>query len=74
MNLKQLTKQRRTEYPKKMPTLGRIKAGRILMTIVALPLGTLWLFPVAATMIIPMKPSLWAKDKIRYFNEWRLLK
>lgn len=58
----------------KYPTLGRIKVGRILMGVVALPIGTSALFPVAAAMMIPIKPSLWAKDKIRYFNEWRALR
>jgi len=50
---------------KKYPRLVRNKLGKTLMTIVALPLGTIWLFPVAATMMIPIKPSLWAADKIR---------
>ncbi len=63
MNLKQAIKQK--VDGKKYPRLFRNKLGKTLMTIVALPLGTLWLFPVAAAMMIPMKPSLWAKDKIR---------
>ena len=50
---------------KKYPKLIRIKLGKTLMTIVALPLGTAFLFPVAAAMMIPIKPTLWAKDKIR---------
>ena len=50
---------------KKYQKLFRVKLGRMLMIIVALPLGTAFLFPVAAAMMIPMKPSLWAKDKIR---------
>lgn len=58
----------------KYPTLRRIRAGKALMVIVALPIGTSWLAPVAATMMIPIKPTLWAKDKIRDFREWRLLK
>ena len=59
---------------KKYPSLFRIKAGKILMAIVALPIGTSWLFPVAAAMMIPIKPTLWAKDKIKYFGEWRRLR
>ena len=59
---------------KKYPRLVRNKLGKWLMVIVALPLGTLWLFPVAAAMMIPVKPTLWAKDKIRYLKEWRNLK
>jgi hypothetical protein len=71
MNLKQMVKQRVGDD--KYPTLKRIKYGRGLMVIVALPLGTLWLAPVAIALMIPMKPSLWAKDKIRSFKEWRTL-
>ena len=41
---------------------------------VALPIGTSALFPLAAAMMIPVKPTLWAKDKIRYLKEWRNLK
>jgi len=63
MNIKQLIKQR--VGSNKYPTLRRIKAGKILMVLVALPLGTLWLAPVGLSLMIPMKPSLWAKDKIR---------
>ena len=71
MKLDQLIKQRVGDN--KYPTLGRIKAGKILMGIVALPIGTSWLAPVAAIMMIPIKPSLWAKDKIRYVKEsWSL--
>jgi len=65
MNLKQAIKQKRKEYPKKMEGLVRNKLGKILMVIVALPLGTAFLFPVASAMMIPIKPSLWAKDKLR---------
>jgi len=72
MKLDQLIKQRVGDN--KYPTLGRIKAGKILMGIVALPIGTSWLFPVAAMMMIPIKPSLLAKDKLRYVNEWRMLR
>ena len=72
MSLKYLIKQR--VGSDKYPTLRRIKAGKILMFIVALPIGTSWLAPVAAGMMIPIKPTLWVKDKIRYFNEWRSLR
>ena len=63
MNLNELIKQK--VNGKKYPTLLRIKLGKILMVIVALPLGTSILFPVAAAMMIPIKPSLWVKDKLR---------
>ncbi len=58
----------------KYKTLFRIKLGKILMVIVALPIGTSALFPLAAAMMIPIKPSLWAVDKIKYFKEWRSLR
>lgn len=72
MNWNQLIKQKVGNN--KYPTLGRIKAGKILMGIVALPLGTAFLFPVAAIMMLPISFDLWAKDKIRYFKEYRSLR
>jgi len=72
MNLKQAIKQK--VNGKKYPRLFRIKLGKILMVMVALPIGTSALFPLAAAMMIPVKPTLWAKDKIRYLKEWRNLK
>ena len=57
----------------KYPTLKRIKAGKILMGVVALPLGTSVLFPVAAAMMMPLKPSVWAKSKLNDFQTWRRL-
>jgi hypothetical protein len=71
MNLEQAIKQK--VNGKKYPKLFRNKLGKVLMVIVALPLGTLWLFPVASAMMIPMKPSLWVKDKMRELKiEWQL--
>ncbi len=58
----------------KYPTLKRIKAGKFILGIAALPLGTSVLFPVGAALMIPIKPSLWAKDKIRSLNDWRKLR
>jgi len=72
MNIEQLVKK--IVGNEKYPTLKRIKCGKVLAVIVALPLGTLWLAPVAVALMSPMKPSLWAKDKIRYFKEYRSLK
>jgi len=63
MNLKQLIKQK--VNGKKYPKLFRIKLGKILMIIVALPLGTAFLFPLASAMMMPMFFPMWAKDKIR---------
>ena len=68
MNLKQLIKQRVGQN--KFPKLFRIKIGRALAVVAALPLFTSWLFLFALPMMIPLSPSLWAKDKIRYLKEW----
>ena len=72
MNLKQAIKQK--VNGKKYPKLLRIKLGKVLMSIVALPLGTSLLAPLVLVMMIPIKPSLWAKDKIRYLKEWMNLR
>jgi len=58
----------------KIPTLKRIKIGRVLAFYAALPLFSAWAFLIAIPLMIPIKPTLWAKDKIRYFNEWRSLR
>ncbi len=58
----------------KYPTLKRIKIGRALFTYASLPLLSFWAYSIALPMMIPIKPSLWAKDKIRYFQEWRSLR
>ena len=72
MNIKNQIKQQVGN--KKYPRLFRIKLGKALMFIVALPIGTSVLFPLAATMMIPIKPSLWAKDKIRELKIKRSLR
>ncbi len=72
MNLKQLIKQK--VNGKKYPRLLRNKLGKTLMVIVALPLGTAFLFPVAAAMMIPMSFPMWANDKLRELKiKWSLL-
>lgn len=53
----------------KYPTLGRIKVGKALMVIAAIPAGTSWMAAIAAPMMIPIKPTLWAKDKIRHIKQ-----
>jgi len=71
MNWEQAIKQK--VNGKKQPRLFRIKLGKALMFVVALPLGTSLLFPVAAAMMIPIRPSLWAKDKLREIKlKWQL--
>ncbi len=60
----------RAKLPKRMPKKLRIKIAKALSIIAALPLFTSWLFLISVPMMIPVKPTLWAKDKIRYFKEW----
>ena len=55
------------------PTKTRIRVGKLLTSIALLPIGTSPLFLLSIPMSITLSPSLWAKDKIRYFNEWRML-
>ena len=71
MNLEQEIRAR--TQGKKYPTLTRIKVGKALAVYASLPLFSAWAYLIAIPMMIPLKPSLWAKDKIRYFNEWRSL-
>ena len=71
MNLKQLIKQRVGEN--KYPTLKRIKVGRVLLVYSALPLMSAWAVIPGLILTIPIKPSIWAKDKIREIKYgWQL--
>jgi len=72
MNIKQLIKQRVGN--KRYPKLLRIKVGRVITFIAALPLLTSWMFLIGVPMMITVSPTLWAKDKIRYFKQWVLLR
>jgi len=62
MNLKQLIKQRvgNNKYPK----LLRIKVGRALSIVAALPLCTSWLFLISVPMMIPISLTTWAKGRL----------
>lgn len=57
----------------KYPTLTRIKIGRGLFAIANIPIGTSPLYLIAIPMMMTLSPTLWVKDKIRYFKEWRSL-
>lgn len=72
MNIKQLAKQKVGD--KKYPVLKRIRIGRVIGLIAALPLLTSPLFLLSIPMMMPIKPSLWVKDKIRQLkiNLWSL--
>ena len=72
--MEQFIKQRVKERGGKIPTLTRIKIGKALMIYAALPLFSAWAFIPGFLLALPMSPTLWAKDKIRYFREWRKLR
>ncbi len=64
MNLKQLTKQKRREYPKKMPKLLRHKIGKVLMVYASLPLLSAWAYGFAIPMMMSISPTVWLKGRI----------
>lgn len=72
MELKQLIKQR--VGGKKYPTLKRIKVGKALSLIAALPLFTSWLFIFSVPLMMPLSPSIWARSKLIDFKQWRMLR
>ena len=71
--LEKLTKERRG-FMGKIPKSKRRMIGKGIMVYAALPLMSLWALPIGIILALPMSPTMWAKDKIRYFNEWRNLK
>jgi len=72
MNLKQKIKNKVGN--KRYPTLKRIKVGRALSAVAALPLGTSPLFLVSVPMSSRVSPTLYVKDKLRQLKEWRKLR
>ncbi len=66
MNLKQLIKQRVGN--KKYPKLMRIKIGRAISFVAALPLFTSWMFLISVPMMMAVSPSVWLKGKINTFK------
>lgn len=72
MNLDQLIKQKRKEQ--KIKRSKKMLIGKILMVYAALPLFSAWAFIPGIILSMPMSLSLWSKDKIRYFKEWRSLR
>jgi hypothetical protein len=59
---------------KKFPTLKRIRVGKILAVYASLPLFSAWAYLIAIPLMLPISPTLWAKDKIRWVKEWRSLR
>ncbi len=64
MNIKQLIKKERSEYPKRMPTLKRIKVGRAIAFLAALPLCTGWMWGIAVPLMMPVSISTKIKGKL----------
>ena len=69
-----LAKTRINNSSEKPTILTRIKIGKVLMVYASLPLFSAWAYAFAIPMMIPLKPSLWAKDKIRDIKEWWVLR
>lgn len=55
-------------------TLRRIRAGKILTAIAALPLFTSPLFIVSLPMLLPVSFPMWVKDKINFWKIGRMLR
>ena len=72
MNLKQAIKKRVGN--KRYPKLKRILVGKILMIYAGLPLMSAWAFIPGLILSMPMSFSMWAKDRVRYLQEWRRLR
>ena len=65
MNLKQSIKQKRKEYPKRMPTLVRIKWGRRICVWAGIPCNfSFWMMPIGVAMQTKVKPTVWAKGRL----------
>jgi len=74
MNLKQLIKKEVSRRGGKIPKSKKRLLGKALMVYAALPLMSAWAFIPGLILSMPMSFSMWSKDKIRYLNEWRMLK
>lgn len=64
MNLKNLIKQERANMPNKIQKKLRIKIGKIISVIAALPLGTSWMFLISIPMTMAISPTIWAKGRL----------
>lgn len=62
MNWKQKMKQQVGNN--KYPTLGRIKVGRAINVIAALPLCTSWMAVIGIPMTMAISPTVWAKGRL----------
>ena len=64
MNLKHLIKQKRSEYPKRMKTLLRIKISRVLGIIAALPVLGIFIGIIITTAFVQLEISpQWVTDQ-----------
>lgn len=57
----------------KYPQLTRIRIGKWISFVAALPLFTSWMFLFSIPMMIPLSPTVWAKSKLIDFKQWRKL-
>ena len=69
--LKQEAKERSSGV--RYPTLTRIKVGRAILFVAALPLMSLWMAPFGAALAMPVSFPVWVKSKINFLDEWRRL-
>lgn len=66
-------RRERLNYPVKMPKLIRVKIGRILLVYASLPLLSFWAYGLALPLMCPIRPSLWAADRLRELKiKWSL--
>ena len=57
----------------KYQVLPRVKIGRALFVYASLPLCSFWAYAFAIPLMCPLSPSMWAKDKVRYWKDGRTL-
>ena len=59
----------------RIPTTTRIKVGRGIIAWSLIPCNmSIWMLPIGAMLALPIKPTLWAKDKLRNLYELRWLR
>jgi len=64
MNWNDIIKQRREDYPKRMPKLARIKVGRAIAFLAALPLCTGWMWGIAIPLMSPVSITTKIRGKL----------
>lgn len=65
MNWNTAIKQKRKEYPKRMPKLKRVKAGKIIIAWALIPANLcFWMLPIGSFMATGIKPTVWARGRL----------